>query len=210
MWCLHVEFWETGPLEKKNYRLSGVEKAKNEIILLNLKHILYLSSEIVGALNFCIATLKADEFCNYLCGLSRVLMLTKNRVTHISIHNKPPMVWQPWHCQQNPIVFHVVGWIGFLLVENQIFRKFNIPQLQECFDRLYKYNFNLYSTCIIFNIRGATRGVLEGARAPSDLFRVGPAIFANPLSFHFLTMGGGVPLVDAGAGSWKFQVYLKC
>ena len=38
--------------------------------------------------------------------------------------------------------------------------------------------------------RGATRGVLGGARAPPDLFRVGPAIFANPLSFHFLTMGG--------------------
>ena len=41
--------------------------------------------------------------------------------------------------------------------------------------------------------RGATRGVLGGARAPPDLFRVGPAIFANPLSFHFLTMGGGYP-----------------
>ena len=67
----------------KKSRLSGVEKTKNEIILLYFKHY-NLFSEIVGALNFGIETLKADEFCNYFCCFGRVLMLTTNRVKNIS------------------------------------------------------------------------------------------------------------------------------
>ena len=42
--------------------------------------------------------------------------------------------------------------------------------------------------------------MLGGTPASPDLFQVGHAFFANPLSFYF--DHGGYPLVDAGAGSW--------